>query len=508
MSKVRGRLTVLSGLLLVWALLGLAPASRGLAQESFDERGAIAQTLKSNPGLQATLVDYQRAQARLRGERARYGFSLILDGNASTGKTPELTIADPVLPKQQQLGAGTQLTRTLPYGTTLSLRFDFARRLRSVPFFTPSPTGMPMARLIEVGPGYYYDGTLSFTQALLRGSGTRVGQLELRAARLDVERWNTARERAASELLQNVVQAYWELWYAQAAFRIEGAGLELAQQQRRSAALRAEAGAIARVDVLRFGTRAASLEEQRSQGEQLVLRRTLELARLTGVELKSSAPLQIADDEPPALAGPRGDDLQRALSLSPALQEARAQRAVSSERNEVAGEALRSRLDASGQVGVHGLGDHSLSDGAQQLSSFKAVTALITVSYEMALNGTRRRMERKQAQLEVAAQDLRIEELEREIASEVLRLGEEDRGLLEQLALARQTAAIGVELARAAQERYEQGALTALDVVLAQQDAQESELRVARLQVDLVRSRVRRMHLTGTLTEHYAQQAF
>lgn len=502
MSKSLGWRRLLP-LLLTISFTGLASA-----QVRLEERAVIERTLHTHPSLRAALLECERAAAGVRGERARYPVSLTLDGNASSGKTPELTIAEAVLPYQEQFGGGARLSKTFPFGTTVSLRFDVSRRKRSVPFFVPSPlTGMPTARLIEVGPGYYYDGTLSFTQPLLRGFGTRVGELELRSARLEVDRATKARHQAASELLHDVLLGYWELWYAQAALRIQEAALKTAEQELQSAQIRAQAGAIARVDVLLFATRVAALEEERSKAELAVAQRAVELARWIGQELMDGVSLEVADTQPSTLEAPRADDLARALTQSPALDEARAALAITRERSQNAGEALRPRLDATGQVAVHGLGDQSATDGLTQFGSFKAVTALATLTYEVALNNTRKRMERRQAKLEVEAGEQRIRELEREIVGEVLSLHKEDHGVVEQLALSEKSAAFSHELAHAAAERYAQGAFTAVDVVLARQKAQESELRVTRLRVDLLRTRVQLLHLTGRLTERYAQAA-
>ncbi len=486
-------------------LVAAALARPASAQEQLDERAVIVQALKEQPTLRAALLDRERAQARVRGERARYPVWLNLDGNASTGKAPELTIAQAVLPSQEQFGGGAQLSKTFSFGSVVSLRFDVQRKKRQVPFFVPSPiTGMPTARLIDVGPGYYYDGTFSFTQPLLRGFGRSVGELELRAARLEVDRASKARDQNARELLRDVLIGYWELWYAQAALRIQRAALKVAEQEQRGAASRAQAGALARVDVLEFETRVAQLREECAKSELTVSEHAVELARLIGRDLRAGAAFVVADLAPPALDPPRSDDLERALERSPALEEARAALTISHERAEVAGEALRPKLDATGQVVVHGLGDRNAGDGLNQFGSFKAVTALATLTYQIALNNTQKRMERRAAKLEVEAQSLRIRELERKIVGEVLRLHEEDRGVLERLGLSEQCAALGRELALAAEERFAQGALTAVDVVLARQKAQEAELRVARLRVDLVRSRVQRLHLTGRLTELYA----
>src|SRR5690606_26983185 len=194
---------------------------------------------------------------------------------------------------------------------------------------------------------------LELTQPFWRGSGRKVVEAALRQARgAEAEALRSA-ERAASQLVRDVLVAWWELWYAEEALRIEEEALRLAERQRDETRRRVGLGTAAPVSVLTFETRVAEREE----GVANALRQRQERALALAAQLGDLS-LSISAGPPslPLVPLPEQESVRKmAAERAPEVREAEASLDLASLRAEVLADPFRPRLDVQGFAEVGGL---------------------------------------------------------------------------------------------------------------------------------------------------------
>jgi outer membrane protein TolC len=195
------------------------------------------------------VLDVQQAHQNVLAEEGRYPYVFQADAGFTRTVSPRLGPDDSVTSStSRSYTVGSALRRTFPIGTSAELRVQGERFERD----SVDPLGS------SVGNGYGVTARASVTQPLMRGAGLTVGELELRAARASRVVAEKGRARETSELVRGVLNAYWELWYADEAIGIENAALGLAQRQESEAQQQVAAGASAPADVLTFSTERSS----------------------------------------------------------------------------------------------------------------------------------------------------------------------------------------------------------------------------------------------------------
>src|SRR5262249_12621690 len=156
-----------------------------------------------------------------------------------------------------------------------------------------------------------------------RGAGRDVFEAEYAQAKASRAATASESERVASQLLLDVLTAYWELFYAGRSVEIQRRSLELARARLQDAVDRVQTGSLAPVEELAYRTKVASIEEDLATALADERKRSNELARLAG---ESPLRTQHADltRPPPAPVVPPADARERMLAVSFELAEERA----------------------------------------------------------------------------------------------------------------------------------------------------------------------------------------
>lgn len=493
-----GRLRRLASLALSVALTSPTIANAQLALND-----AIAIAAEQNPGLRTTLLELQRADRLVVAEEARYGFTFLANGSLSLGdslslnsprtdSTTGMLIAGRTASSySEQVDLSVGLRRNFEWGTVIELEAAGGRQLRRA-FFIPN-----QAFPIEVGPGYSFDVSLSVTQPILRGFGDDTGLSALRSSRVERTRREATRDRTASELVRDVIVAYWELWYAQSALEVQRANVELAETQYREAQARSELGTLARPDVLSFATRMASANESMVAAENERIRRALELSRLLG-----GRPVDGLDESSPPSASALGDELVgQVVEASLTIKEKRSAVDAAREALRTAGADLEPRLDLRGELAVHGLGYDDVGQTFETAATFSAVTGSLNLDFELPLDDARRRseLERARIAIDVAEADLRA--TVQQVETQTRQLLSTLREARQRLELARETASLAEELAEAERGRFEFGTNTAIAVLEAENQHRDAQLRVLRASVDIATADAQLAHHSGELID-------
>lgn len=474
-------------------LASLAPPAWGAeTSATLTEAQVLARAVEQNPTLRAALIELERAGLAVRGEQTRYRPTFIADGGFLHRATPSLRAGGIDTSTTDSLTLSSEITQSLPIGMQLGAQLAFGRTAQTY----VNPTG---AGSIELGPAYGLDLTFSLSQSLLRDLGRGAGWSGLRTAEAQRDAASYAAERTASEVVQAVLGAHWELWYSEQALGIQGAAWEVAQRQLTEAEARAKAGRLAPTDVLPFRREVARIAEALLDAKTLVATRALELARQVGVpvggaELHAAGPPSPADTVPVL-----SEALTLARDASPQLAELRATVGAARVSAELARNQARPRLDANVWLTLSGLADDALGPAFAQVGTLDAVSAFAGLRFEMPVNRTALRAAAARARLAVDAAEQRLLDADQRLAQTIAERFVQLDAARERVRLVEMTVRYSREASQAQLERFNAGVGIALELLTARQDQLEAELRLVRAQVDLAVVRVDIDHLSGGL---------
>jgi outer membrane protein TolC len=461
-----------------------------------DQR-AVELALKNNPSVRSLALGVDSATEQVRAEQDRYPYSLVGDAGYTRSESPQLRADDSVASSaSRSLDTSVGIRRTFPFGGTAEVRAENEYFNRDTQSVTVSP-------FLPADSGHATTLRASLTQPLLRGFGTRVGELDLRVARSGRTAAQRALRRARSALVRDVLSAYYELWYATEAVKIERASLALAREQQREAEARVAAGALSPVEVLTFQTRSAELEESVVSARLVQKQQSIRLSRLMGLSTGdpvSWQPVTAAEpgpvDERPsvaALGAALANDSLELAELSERVHTAEL-------RARVAGEASRPRLDGDAYVQSNGV-SRRFPDAWQRAGEFDWYSAHVGVTLELPLTDGRRQAQAAQARLDVQSARSDLESARQDLATNANLALETDVAARERLAGAQRTLAIAERTHEAAVARFELGQTTAITLQQAEDDLRRARLRVVRARVDVVQQRVALDHIVGRLVK-------
>jgi outer membrane protein TolC len=477
------------------ATLAVPPPRADANAVPIDARTAIQRALGASPSLAANRLGARQAEQDVRAEEGRYPFVFQADAGYVRTASPRVAPDDSVRTStSHSVTVGSALRRTFPTGTTAEIRVQGERF--SAEGTTGAATGIAVQ---QTGTnGYGATARLTVTQPLMRGFGTEVGEAGLRAAEHGRTGALQARRRATSELVRDVLLAYWELWFADESLRIDQTALELALDQERQAEEQRAHGALAPADVLPFSSRVATLEQTMVDARTSRQQRSLELNRLMGTD-PHAAPDLYASEIPVPGASPSVREIEAALRAgSIELAELETQVKLARTRAETAGDESRPRLDLDAYLQTYGESQDA-SVAATRAGQFNWITAHVGATYELPLDSSRKNAERESAILAVRIAEQNLKAKRDQLAAEAVLTVRQARAAEEQLSLAERSVSIAEKAHEAARGRFELGGGIALEVKQAEEDLQQARLSLARTRVDLVQAQIAMQHLAGTL---------
>lgn len=453
---------------------------------------ALRLALGNSPELRVAELGVKSARQQVLGEQGRYPYYLNADAGYTHSTSTQLRPDDSVASSSSEsVNAGLGLRRQFAAGTLAEVRAEgeyFHLNGRSAGFgVTPFAAS-----------GYGSTFRASVTQPLLRGYGTEVGEAELRAARVSETASKKALLRTKSSLIGDVLSAYFELWYASRSVDIETSSLALAREQRDEARTRLELGAISRVDLLAFETRAAELEEALIAAELTRQQRSVTLSQMMGQKPLATDLFASSD---PNLAGRDFEQASveaamRADSIE--LAELEEQVRLARTRAEVAGESWRPRLDVEAWATSSGVSTEFPNAWARAARG-EYWSAHGGVVFDMPLDDSGKNAEQMKAALAVESAKQQLEIARRRVGADATSAIASERSARERLASAIKTTAIAREAYMAERERYELGQTVVIAVQEAEAALRRARLREARARVDAAQARLVLLHLTGGL---------
>jgi outer membrane protein TolC len=262
-------------------------------------------------------------------------------------------------------------------------------------------------------------------------------------------------------------------------------------------------GELALSENLTFQTRSAELEESVVASLLTRRQRSITLALLMGDSDARAAEWVPADapsvpEDEVSLAVVEQAIANESIELS----ELELQLRTAQVRAEVAGDAVRPRVDGSAYIQTNGLSTE-LSNAWARAGTLDWWSAYVGVSVELPTDMSRQYALAAQANANVASLQAQLAARRNQVASDALNALSTARAARERLTTAERTLAIAERSQAAAAGRFELGQAAAISVQQAEDDLRRARLRVARARVDIALQRVQLDHLSGALERRY-----
>ncbi len=238
-----------------------------------------------------------------------------------------------------------------------------------------------------------------FNQPLLRGRGKEISHASQVQARNNLGAVAFDLQATARDEVRGVIEAYWEVVWAQNDLEIRRSALALAAERRRLTESSVKLGSAPRTALLEVDQVLATNEEEILLAEQRVTERSLDLRRVAGLEI-GPGHINIATEEQLSVA-PKPYTLETvletALASSPELAalEKRGENATISIK--VATNNAGARLDFGLSAGPQGT-DDSLAGAASRLAQFKGYFVGADLTYEQRIGNNQGKGSRLDAQ--------------------------------------------------------------------------------------------------------------
>lgn len=392
------------------------------------------------------------------------------------------------------------VAKRIPTGGTLSAQVGLAQTTQHYDID-------PRFGLADADQQQYVDNSqasaeLKLDQPLLRGFGDAASAPRRRAA-VAAEGAGVKAQLAAEEMLRDLVVSYWELAYAAQELQVRKKSLELAVQQFDVTRDARRAGAVAESALHAVEYQRAVREEALLRAQVEVEARSLDLRRLSGLEvsrrdlvLVPGEPFEL-DDEPYQV----DDALDAALADNPRLQALLADKRAADVDVELAEDAARPQVDVSLAGTLFGDGASS-GDAVGALGAGGGYQIAARLSFQFELGSGRAgavtAATQRRSKVVVEAQDLR-----RMIEVEVVQGVHAVTAARRRAELADQAIDVAVSTVQAEIANFKAGRTTNFDVLQRQDELVEAQLRKARSIADYHVAVARLEFLTGSLLGRY-----
>ena len=470
-------------------------ATGGLASH-----GAVEIAVQNNPSLHIALLQETQAGYAVTAENALYDPIFDANGSVAHNRSPSLRGTDgTIVSTSDVVNLGASLTKTFATGTSVQAAVSGQRRVSA------SPPINNVGGTNAVGPAYSLVGQLTLTQPFLRGYGNALGLASLRVARFNRTAATLAAQQTGSQVLHDVLGAYWELWYASEVVRIDEASRDLAKALQNQADEQVKSGTLANVDALPYRTQTAQQEGLLDSANTDVRQKGISLALAIGRDAPAGSELKSVDTPPEVATEDLGERaVDEALAASYELKQLQLQLQIAQDQAKIAGDSLRPQLNLQAVVSAQGLGNRQVPPAFEQFGRMEAVSASVGLTFETPVTDTRRSAQVESALIGVHLAEKQIENLRLQLKSNLRSALAQHSAAARRLELALVTEKVAQDQADGVQGKFQAGTALAIEVQKASNDYQGAQLNVRRARVDLVESEIELLHQRGKLLDRYA----
>lgn len=485
-------------LLLVCAGAALQP----VVATTLTEREALERALAANFSLQVEALAPEIAAAQVQVEESAFLPIVFAEANYEDNERSQNAIDFAALQQRRFVEQNTVmrggLGGRLPWGTSYEVSLQLSELDNSV-----NRAGLPNALF---SPEYVAFTGIKLRQPLLKGFGRGVNLAALRVARSQLVVTEHARQVAVNNKCVEVLNAFYDLAYAQANVEVKTAALQVADRFLRETQRRRELGLLSPVDVSEARVRHSEASEELLRAKDFHRERQLEIARLLALEAgpdsAAARPSVVAEllAAPPAVRV--ADFYPAALERRPDYQLARERIAQEKTRRTAARNERLPQFDVHFTYGLHGL--HTSHRNALDLAlKGREPQWGAGVSVTLPLSPREGRAKAAAAGLRLRQAELMETELQQRIALEV----ENVVGRLEVLGQRLETARSSVEFAtegmRLEEARLEQGQTSGFAVAELQRRLADARTRELAARVDLTKAVTELWSVSGLLFEKH-----
>ncbi len=491
----------------------LVSTTSARAEEAVSLEWSVARTVEGNLDLMRQRLDLEAAQARLRAAQGQFDVVLGADGKATQTRTPERFPADLTRGLIDFIaGTETDLSGTLRLGRQLETGGSVGLSLALTRTKATSPLTSGNLSLFTGGAGASVPSTfwtvpltLTVSQPLLRNFGVEVATIQVRRAALARDIEELRRAQRATDVIRDVVTAYWDLAYATRDLEIRHGAVGLAEDQLRQMRDMLAVGRAAPLDLAAVEAAIADRTEQVALGEQLLAEQSLHLRRLTGERITpATAPLRAAATpavklrslDPAALTA-------QALAQNPALLTLRRSAKVNDLDRIAAESALKPQLDFQGSFGSLGRKLDG-GDAFKEALRFSAINWSAGLTFSVPLQNRAARGQADAARLAVRRSELDIADLEAATAEAVVRTVTALRVAARRIEVTRAGVGAAQRSLEAERARFDVGRATQHELLQRQEELEVAQLREARATIDYLRAEAALEGLTGELLDRFA----
>jgi outer membrane protein len=248
---------------------------------------------------------------------------------------------------------------------------------------------------------------------------------------------------------------------------------------------------------------AVALAEVDRRSRALALATLLSGAGAAARSIGTGSGMETSVADLPVVSAPPGDSeaVQLAMDRSPQIAQLEAQIEAARQQAQIATQAIMPRLDAQAQVAFHGLGLDDVGAAFQQVGTIAAVTALFSLIYETPLEDTRLHAEEERASLQIDAAEAQLAEARLTITQQIETLVQQRQAARRRIELAEGTVSIAQRTVEAAEGRVQIGSAQVQQLLDAQEQERQAQLRLARARTDLVVADTTLASLTGRLLD-------
>ena len=490
-------MNVLLGLLLAAAGGGDGEAERRPARTlPLSVREAVALSLNHNLELEVARYQPWIEEQNVYAARAPWDHVLyaVADGGERISQ-PANVLIDSTRPEADTADVTLGLRKLLPWGASYDV---FARSSRLL-------TNNPFA---PFNPRWTQSAGVAVTLPLLRGGSYEANTATLVVARRARDASVDAFEKALTDSVFQVTQAYWDLVFAIENKKVRDQSLEVAVRLLEDNRRRFERGVVPRIDVTQAEAGVAAQREGILTAEAAVLNAEDRLKRLVDpallredvgiVPVEAPRGLEGELDERAAVDRAAAEALGRRPELRQIRLQLEAQRAVLAQ---AANEGLP-RLDLTGRAEIFGT-EETPEGASHEASSTDFRDLSVGFVFEWPLEGSAARGAYRRAELEERRLRLQERNLENQIFVEVREAVRAIKTNEKRIEATRRARILAQEQLEGEMVRREQGLSTTFRVLDVQEDLAVARTNELKALIDYNLSLHRLDQVTGTLLEKH-----
>jgi outer membrane protein TolC len=368
----------------------------------------------------------------------------------------------------------------------------------------------------SLNPSLTSDLTISFSQHLLKDFGRISRGRHLRIARNNHGISQEDFVLRVTEIVTDVLNAYWDLVYSEKDIEVTEASLELAEVVLEQNKIQAEVGTMSPLDVVQAEAEVAGRRQQLVVAQHTkritedTLKKMISSELDPGLIAANLVPLSTPTLPPPP-TGRVTEAIQRALEIRPEIKKLMLELDNKKIDVDYTRNQLKPSLDLVASYSQNGLGgvrilrDYSqgifdapvvgeqpggIGDSLDSLFSRRYLGYGIGLSFQVPLGNDDARANNAQAQIAHKQTMERIRSMRQSVALEVRQAYDRMEMNRASVEAAEVTVRYEEERVRGEQDRYSQGATTTRFILEAQRDLQSARSILLQAQIDLIKSRI------------------